>query len=475
MLPSFLRHFHHATLPSDELARAQSLVVSSWIVGVSFGVPTGIPICSRLGRKECLVFSAAVYVLGTVLQVVNAGSALWLFEVGRFLNGYGVGAGTLVSPIYISEISIPSDRGMLMSGYQVVIHGCALIDNGRCLPVAVQLLPGIILLLGTLSIKQTPHYLAATDNIDQVEDSLSWIRGLPITDKGVKLEAKEISMTVLSGVRRQAIHKKHFLREALSHPIRKRLTVGVGLIVAQNMSGMNALNYYVAIIFLTAGFKSVSARPFLTGTFGFAKLVAALLFMFVCVRIYGNRFWLLWGTSICAISMFVLGYCTATMPESSADGTVPSMVRATVCVMSVYVYAIAFGVSSGPIAWNVCSEIFPSYINAQCCAVTTCTRWLFQIIVVAITPILLASIGPMTFVFYGLCNILGMRFYYFCVPETTGIALGKEMSRVFSQQDLKNGEDGETVEEVEHVADDETPLLAAETKRRRRSSSGIVG
>ncbi|KIW97261.1 uncharacterized protein Z519_02653 [Cladophialophora bantiana CBS 173.52] len=359
--------------------------------------------------------------------------------------------------------------GMLMSGYQVVIQGY----QQWQIPVAIQLLPGTILLLGTLYINETPHYLAAMDNIDQVEDSLSWFRGLPITDRGVKLEAKEISMTVLSGVRRPAIHKQHFLRKALSHPIRKRLTVGVGLFVAQNMSGMNALNYYVAIIFLTAGFESVSACLFLTGIFGFAKLAAALLFMFVCVRIYGNRFWLLWGTSICATSMFVLGCCTATMPESSDNGTVPSMVRATVCVMSVYVYAIAFGVSSGPIAWNVCSEIFPSYINAQCCAVTTCTQWLFQIIVAAITSILLASIRPVTFVLYGLCNVLGMGFYYFCVPETRGIALGKEMSRVFGQQDLKDGEDGEAVEEVEDVADHETPLLAAE-RRRRRGSIAIV-
>ena len=99
VLPSFLGHFHLDTLPSSELARAQSVVVSAWIVGACFGVPCGIPICSRYGRKRCLMFSAAFYVLGTVLQVINAGSSLGLFEVGRLLNGFGVGAGTLVSPI----------------------------------------------------------------------------------------------------------------------------------------------------------------------------------------------------------------------------------------------------------------------------------------------------------------------------------------------------------------------------------------
>ena len=99
---------------------------------------------------------------------------------------------------------------------------------------------------------------------------------------------------------------------------------------------MNALNYYVAIIFLTAGFKGVSASLLLTGIFGVVKLVGALLFMFVCVRIRGNRFWLLWGTGVCAICMFILGYCVATMPTSSSDGAAPMQIRAVLSVLSVY-------------------------------------------------------------------------------------------------------------------------------------------
>ncbi|KAJ9606715.1 hypothetical protein H2200_008723 [Cladophialophora chaetospira] len=487
VLPSFLRHFHLDVLSPSELARSQSLVVSSWIIGAFFGVPTGIPICSRFGRKACLMFSASIYVIGAIFQVINIDSALWLFEIGRFLNGYGVGAGTLVSPIYISEISTPSDRGMLMSSYQVVIQGCALVgfwgayaanaaianssDWQWQIPVAVQLVPGIALLVGTLYIKETPHYLAVKKDLVDVENTLSWFRGLPTSDFVIKAEAREISMTVHSGIRRQATRRTPFLREALANPIRKRLITGVGLFIAQNLSGMNALNYYVAIIFLTAGFKTVSASLFLTGIFGFVKLFSALLFMFACVRIKGNRFWLMWGTGACAVSMFVLGYCVATMPSSSEgeDGS-PDRVRSTLAVLSVYIYATAFGVSAGPIAWNVCSEIFPTHLNAKCCAVTTCTQWLFQIIVAAITPILLASIGPMTFVFYGACNVLGMLFYYFLVPETRGIALGQEMSRAFGQEDFKD--DG-AIEEVEDV-DDETPLLRAAERRRRRSSVAIV-
>ena len=375
-----------------------------------------------------------------------------------------------------------------MSSYQVVIQGTALIgfwgayaanaavDDSSDLqwqaPVAVQLLPGILLLLGTFFIRESPAYLAATRTIVDVEAALSWFRGLPVNHPEIQREAKALVNTVTADALRQDIRKTPFIREAFSKPIRKRLVVGVGLFVTQNLSGMNALNYYVPVVFMTAGFKSVSASLFLTGCFGAMKLIAAALFMFYCVRVFGNRFWLIWGTAVCAISMAVLGYCVITMDElSDAD---PLSARAILAVISVYVYAIAFGVSMGPIAWNVCAEIFPSYVNAQCCAVTTSTQWLFQIIIAAITPILLSTIGPLTFIFYAVCNVLGLVFYYFCVPETRGVALGKDMARVFgleSKDDFSQGE----VEEVEDVddIDEVTPLLTAD-RRRRRSSVAIV-
>ena len=394
--------------------------------------------------------------------------------------------------ISISEISTPSDRGMLLSSYQVVIQGLAVVgfwaayatnaliantsDLQWQLPVSIQLVPGLMLLLGTLFIGETPHYIATKGTLQEVVKSLSWFRGLPASDASVRREASDIFNTVQSGTRRKALRKTSFLREAFTNPIRKRLIVGVGLFILQNMSGMNALNYYVAVIFITVGFKDVSTSLFLTGIFGLVKVAAALLFMFVCVRISGNRFWLIWGSLLCAASMFVLGYCIATADDSSQEGGVS--VRAIISVLSVYAYTIAFGISKGPIAWNICSEIFPLYVNAQCCAITTDTQWLFQAVVAAITPILLASIGPMTFVFFGVWNLIGTAFYYFCVPETRGVALGTEMSRAFGQEDKKDVESEGAVEEVEdidaesdedgYLAAVETPLFQAERKRRRR-------
>jgi MFS family permease len=99
VLPSFLHHFHLDNLPPLGLAVAQSRIVSSWLLGALLGVPFGMPVCSRWGRRRCLNFSAALYVLGSALQLVNVNGNVLIFEAGRLLNGLGVGAGTLVSPM----------------------------------------------------------------------------------------------------------------------------------------------------------------------------------------------------------------------------------------------------------------------------------------------------------------------------------------------------------------------------------------
>ena len=99
VLPSFLQSFHLNNLPASELASVESRIVTLWLVGALFGVPLGMPICSRLGRKSCLLFSALLYVLGAAMQLASSKGNLGVSEVGCLLNGLGVGAGTLASPI----------------------------------------------------------------------------------------------------------------------------------------------------------------------------------------------------------------------------------------------------------------------------------------------------------------------------------------------------------------------------------------
>lgn len=473
VLPSFLSHFHLDDLPPSELASARSLSVTAWIVGALLGVPISMPVCSKLGRRLCLQFAAVLYVIGAVMQTFSAGG-LGIFQIGRLINGMGVGAGTLVSPIYISEVSPASERGMLMSGYQVFVQSGALVgfwgafvsqaiiaDKSALqwqIPVAVQLIAGLMLLVGTLIIPESPRYLAERGYHEAMQDSLSWLRRLPTDDPALLDELTGIEEAADLG---EKLKKHSFLSELKKSDVRNRLFIGIGLMVAQNMVGLNALNYYAPVIFMSAGFTSVSSSLFLTGIFGVVKLVSSLAFMFRFVHVKGNRFWLMLGSGVCGAAMLILAYYVRLLPAPDQDHEASLTLGGVVSVLMVYVFAFFFGVSLGPISWNVCAEIFPLHINARCCAITTCTQWVFQIVIAAITPPLLAKVGWATYLIYAGFCFLSLIWVGVFVPETRGVGVGKPMDEIFG---VEPSEDEEAIIEVSET----TALLVHD--RRRRSS-----
>jgi sugar porter (SP) family MFS transporter len=474
VLPSFLSHFHLTGLSPHDLASARSWSVTAWIVGALFGVPMGMPVCARLGRRLCLQFAAVLYVLGAVLQVFSSGD-LQVFQVGRLINGMGVGVGTLVSPIYISEISPASERGMLMSGYQVFLQTGALIgfwgafvsqailaDTSSLqwqLPVAVQLFVGLLLMVSTLLVPESPRYLAERGQHRAMQEALAWLRQLPTGDPRL---LAELSDTEEAAELAQKLRQHSFAKELRKKDVRYRLFIGIGLMVAQNMVGLNALNYYAPIIFQYAGFTSVSSSLFLTGIFGVVKLVSSLAFMFRFVHIKGNRFWLKLGSGVCGVSMLVLAYYVRLLPAPDQHHEAKLSFGGVISVLMVYVFAFFFGVSLGPISWNVCAEIFPLHINARCCAVTTCTQWVFQIVIAAITPPLLAEIGWATYLIYaGFCTLSFIWVSVF-VPETRGVGVGKPMDELF-------GAEGPSEDEEAIIEVSETTALLVHDRRRRSS------
>jgi MFS family permease len=158
----------------------------------------------------------------------------------------------------ISEISPASERGMLMSGYQTVLQFCALLGFWGAfashavfaesspfqweIPVSIQLFPGIFLLLGTMVVPETPRFLAERGRFKAAERSLAMLRSLPMGDAELSREMDEIceAANVSKALLR---NQRSFFKEVSTGGVRQRLVVGVGLMVAQNMVGLNALNY----------------------------------------------------------------------------------------------------------------------------------------------------------------------------------------------------------------------------------------
>jgi MFS family permease len=221
---------------------------------------------------------------------------------------------------------------------------------------------------------------------------------------------------------------------------------------------------------MSSGFTSVSSSLFLTGIFGIVKLLSALSFMFIFVHLRGNRFWLKIGSILCGVSMLILALSVHYgLPTKSGPGKIVASGVTTgglISVSMVYIFAFSFGISLGPLSWNICSEIFPAAIKAQCCAITTCIQWLFQIVIAGITPHLLASAGWITYLIYSAFCAGSLIFVVYCVPETKDVKLGRDMDTLFRPEEATA--DGEIEEACEVNA-----LLGRKNERVRRDSVGF--
>jgi hypothetical protein len=222
---------------------------------------------------------------------------------------------------------------------------------------------------------------------------------------------------------------------------------------------------------MSAGFTSVSSSLFLTGLFGVVKVLSATSFMLVFVYWYGTRFWLKFGSAICGLSMLILAIFVHRMPApGSADAVEGLTVDGVISVAMVYIFAFAFGISLGPLSWNICSEIFPVHIKIKCCAITTIVQWLFQIVISTITPHLLAKVGWMTYLLYAACCVISYIWVDAFVPETKGVPLGRSMDKLFISASKQVGSSTEFVEDV----DETTALLSRRAIRERRESFGFA-
>jgi len=152
-------------------------------------------------------------------------------------------------------------------------------------------------------------------------------------------------------------------------------------------------------------------------------------------------------------------------PEKSPSHTSGVTVDGIISVGMVYIFAFAFGISLGPLSWNICSEIFPAPIKAECCAFTTCVQWLFQIVIAGITPHLIASVGWLTYLIYGAFCGASFVWVAWCVPETKGVALGQAMDDLFDQSPMS-----ESVGDCEEINESTALLGQRRVQRTRRDS-----
>lgn len=401
--------------------------VSNVLVGCMIGAAAAGPLSDRFGRKRILILSAVLFAVSAI------GSALPrnLFElvVARFVGGLGVGVASMLSPLYIAEVSPPQARGRLVSLNQIaIITGMLIvsvvnwliaesapqeqwnIDLGWRWMFASETLPAVLFLVCLLLVPESPRWLTKQGREDDALSILTRVGG----PQRARYELAEIKDTL----RQESGSFGDLFRPG----VRIALAIAVVLAVLQQVTGINAVLYYAPGIFRSAGAEVSSAQALLQTVALQAVNVAFTLVAIWVVDRGGRRPLLLATSAAMGLSLALLG------------GAFRLQLPPVWVFAFTMAYVGSFAVAMGPVVWVVLSEIFPTRTRGRAMGVATVALWIACFAVSLSVPTMFERLGKAaTFWTYGVMCAVAFFFVLFCVPETKGKTL-EEIERTWLQR-----------------------------------------
>jgi len=220
--------------------------------GCFFGALTAFPFAERIGRKKTMMIASTVFLLGGTLMTASQGNLDMIYG-GRAVAGLGIGASSMVVPVYISETAPPSIRGRLIGIFEIASQGGGMVGfwinyaadrtinvEGQAqwtIPLAIQLIPGILLLLGVSWCPESPRYLAKKDDFEGAEKILERIRGLDSSHPYIRREMSEIRAQIEERSANRQGKKAQFMK-LFQKGVRNRMAVGLALMFLQSFTGV---------------------------------------------------------------------------------------------------------------------------------------------------------------------------------------------------------------------------------------------
>ena len=405
-----------ANLPIRELWNTSPLfhgvfIMSMALWGTVIGALLGSYPCDKLGRKKTLV------VIGLLFLVSAVGSALawdpYSFSFFRFIGGLGVGASSVASPTYISEISNKENRGRLVALYQFNIVLGILIayfsnyllqgfggDIDWRFMLGIEAIPSIFFLLSIIKIPESPRWLILFANKDKKAKE---ILNIMYDGKGVDNKVLEI---------RKGFNDNN--QSLFSKPFFTQLKLAFLISFFNQLSGINFVLYYAPQILESAGFGT-SDSLMSSISIGFINLLFTLLGVRL-IDSFGRKFLMYVGSFGYIISLISIGSCFLLELNSN------------ILLTFILLFVASHAIGQGAVIWVFISEIFPNSVRAKGQSFGSGIHWVFAAIITAITPYVIDLLGNnpgLIFFFFGLMMVFQLIFVYRTMPETRKTSLEK--------------------------------------------------
>ncbi|XP_059435655.1 sugar transporter ERD6-like 5 isoform X6 [Corylus avellana] len=387
-----------------------SIFGSILTIGAMLGAVFSGKIADFIGRRGAMGVSEIICILGW-LAILFSKDAWWL-DIGRFLVGCGIGVLSYVVPVYIAEITPKNVRGTFTSFSQLMIgFGQALtfltgsLVNWRTLAL-IGIIPCLVHLLGLFLVPESPRWLAKCGRIKEFEAVLQFLRG---ENADISQEAADIIEYTenIQWISEDGILYLFQRKYAYS------ILVGVGLMVFQQLGGLNGFTFYTSVIFESAGFSS-KLGTIAAAVVQILMTVLGVLFIDKC----GRRPLLLISVAGTCLGCFLTGLSFFLQDLQSGKELIPILV-----LIGVLVFLGSFQLGLAGIPWIIMSEIFPINIMVSAGSLVTFVSWVGAwIIAVTFNFSFGWSTAGTFFIFAGICGV-GILFIAKLVPETKGRAL----------------------------------------------------
>ena len=396
--------------------------VSSALIGTIMGAMFASIPADWLGRRTTLVWIAFLYFVSAV------GSALawdWpSFLLFRWLGGLGVGASSVVAPMYIAEISPPQFRGRLVAITQFNIvfgilaaymsnYGVALADLGQeewRVMFGIEALPAAVFFALMFLNPRSPRWLVARG---RSAEAAAVLEKVGAADVRKELREIEESLAAMGARAMESVFQWKYRRPVL---------LAVAISTFNQLSGINALMYYAPHIFRMAGAET-DASLAQAVVVGCTNLVFTMAAMLVIDKI-GRRKIMVVGSIGYIVSL------AATAAAFYTYGTDFTPFGGAVVLTSLMVFIASHAFGQGSVIWVYLSEIFPNSVRAQGQALGSFTHWVFAALISWTFPMIAEVSGGHTFAFYSSMMVLQLVWVLKVMPETKGVPLEELQKRM---------------------------------------------
>jgi sugar porter (SP) family MFS transporter len=387
------------------------IAVSAALWGTLAGAITAGPIGDRLGSRRVLFWIGWIYVISAVGSAQATG--LSMFCLFRFTGGLAIGASSVLAPVYIAEISTPDLRGRWVGLFQFsIVAGILLayISNG----VIALALSGDMAWRAKLAVAAAPA-LAFTLAMPLIPDSPRWLLA---RQQDARAHAAAIRLGInLSSVPFGAPSQERLTWRVHHKPILLAIAIGA----FNQLSGINAILYYLNDIFASAGFSGFSADVQAVAI-GAANLVATATGMALIDR--AGRKPLLIGGAL-GMSAALGGVATIYASGSGASWLLPLLIA----------FIGSFAISQGTVIWVYLAEIFPTQVRARGQSIGSTTHWVLNAGISLAFPILATHTRVVPFALFAAAMAFQGIVVWRWFPETRGVSLEQLEERLCARPD----------------------------------------